>query len=245
MLDKRFLKTALINLILFSIFFLLAAQLVSRHYQVANTEILSNFVIDLFPEPNVNGFYNNSLYPYSILTWALIGLYIFLKLGQYITGKFLTPQSRIRQSFLDCQIDLTYHLLGLLIVITLLQTWGHSKYFKNIWGKYDRLSADKIKEQLIGLSFPFAELAKEYYIPGHQNGRLITDIDINKNPGSTIYRRLAYCLYPIIIRYNQTPPDPDYLIYFVVKDAASHVPEDYKIQLDLGHSVIAVRKELL
>ena len=99
---------------------------------------------------------------------------------------------------------------------------------------------------MIGPIYDYAVLCRQYFKDGHQRGRLMTDIDLSTEEGMTLHRRLAYYLYPIMIRSYQDAENPDYLIYLHKKDAVNAVPHGYVINFKINdNNLMATRKDLL
>jgi len=102
------------------------------------------------------------------------------------------------------------------------------------------------KRYFMGFLYDFASMCRFHVKEGHTDGKLITDMDQATHVGATSHRRLAYYLYPIIIRGREEAKNPDYLIYFHKQNADTLIPEGYVVRVKIDDSnLLAIRRDLL
>ncbi|MBF0478863.1 MAG: hypothetical protein HQL26_05215 [Candidatus Omnitrophica bacterium] len=132
-----------------------------------------------------------------------------------------------------------------MLLINLAQLIQHQNYFRAFYNALARKETPEKLKYMIGFPYKFAVNCRSKYINGHTNGRLLTDWDIQSNPGMTYQREIAYYIYPIKIRGNNTNIKPDYLVFFDKTNAESLVPANYVIKVKMDEqNLLAVRKDL-
>lgn len=132
----------------------------------------------------------------------------------------------------------------LFFLFTILQTIG----LVNDAQKEFRIYAGKsIEEKYVAITGKQIYLFVRYCrqtLPGFHNARLLTDMDLSKDPGMITHRVLAYFLYPIDIRNIRNGP-VDSLILFANRNAIANVPEDFEIRGIFDQSsVVAVKRNI-
>ena len=233
--------------ILLAICLVLSLYLTSLFFNIPVVVLLKDIPDGLFPHPHENGFYGNSVHVYTVLS-LLIAIFCWSAL---LFNRIITDSVLISRKFIPHRVFLeNFHIchvvLGILLAVTCWQTIQHGRYFLNVYSTFGFLNDTQKKRYLMGFVYDYASLCRQYFKEGHQNGELITDMDISRPAGMTLHRRLAYYLYPIRIRANQGGAKPDYLIFFQKRDAAAIVPEDYAVKFRVDDSnIFAVRKDLL
>ncbi len=217
--------------------FLIAGFLVSGSFKNAS--------VFLFPHPHENGFYGNGIQAY-----VLIGLTFLIFFGFILCINvlciFIFKQKYSYEKPLIKSSSVSLVMLAAILIITLAQTVQHAKYFLNNYSRFNSLNVAEKKQYFMGFVYDYALSCRQYFKEGHQHGKLITDMDLSTNMGMTQQRRLAYYLYPIMIRSVGDIENPDYLIYFQKKNAATLVPKEYVVQLRINDdNLMAIRKDLL
>lgn len=143
---------------------------------------------------------------------------------------------------LTSQQSMFFVLCILLFFVSMVQLNNFYYYYDFEKRMYGGKSIEEKKAQIYyGLPYNYSVFCHQY-IPGYKNAQLITDLDINQDPGMFIHRLLAYYLYPIDIRKIRQN-EPDYLLFFMKENAKDFVPDNFQIIAELSKkSLIAKRK---
>ena len=122
----------------------------------------------------------------------------------------------------------------------LFQTIGQFSFFTKESNAVSLQEINPIQKQIS----QFAQFCQQL-IPGEHRARLITGLDLSKDPGMIMRNALAYYLYPIDIRKIRKKDPVDYLIIFAKKDARKNVPENYIILGEYDSSnILAVKRNV-
>lgn len=141
-----------------------------------------------------------------------------------------------------------HHTVFLIAIIVFLftaslETINHIKFFSSEFKFFSRKTLSEKNTVIFGLPYKFAMFCRELS-PGKSRGNLITDLDIDKDPGLTLHRRLSYHLYPINIRIP-TEQATDCYIAFQKKDFIKAIPKDFnKLYVFDQFNALAVKTEL-
>jgi len=130
----------------------------------------------------------------------------------------------------------------LFVIVTLNQLFNFHFYYKFERNLFSGKSLQEKNLRLnYGLAYTYSSFC-HHYIKGYQNAQLITDVNINKDPGMLDHRMIAYYLYPIDIR-NVRKKQPDYILFYMKNEAREHVPDEFEIIAEINdENLIAKRK---
>lgn len=171
-------------------------------------------------------------------------LYIYFIFLLSIALSFLLYKYTIKNFNINPQQFMFYVGCILFVIVTINQLYNFHYYYKF---EKQLFSGKSLAEKNLNLSYGTAYRYSSFchhYIRGHQNARLITDVDINKEPGMLDHRMMAYYLYPIDIR-DVRKKEPDYLLFYRKKNASDHVPDNFQIIVEVNNEyLIAKRKQL-
>jgi len=197
----------------------------------------------IFPKPHVNGFYGYSEKFYEFLYTALLIYFVIILLYNGIIRRIST--SHVSLPAIQ-SAAISKSLIAMICILAVLQMIGHARYFSTIYAETSTMNESQKKSYTAGFVYDFAVRCHPYFIEGHYNARLITDLDINESFGMTLHRYLAYYLYPVKIRYKKAAREPDYLIYFQKNGAVALVPDDFEVLLTVDdENILAARKDVL
>lgn len=189
---------------------------------------------DLFPSPDVTGFYGNSAEIYYLL-------HILIFLIAIPTSIFILIKSNIS---IKLKKFCTFFVLYIFLFINFIQIGGHFQYFsQEFQAAYNKTEIEK-KTILMGASYIFAKECQKVLSTEKLPANLITDLDLSKGIGMTAQRQLAYYLYPKVnLRSHNQKENPIYLVYFFKKNAEQYIPSDYKIKYKYNkHNMLAIKK---
>jgi hypothetical protein len=127
-------------------------------------------------------------------------------------------------------------------VLTIFQAAGLFKNYLIDYQIFANKSLDQ-KNQIIesNHSYAFAQFCHTI-LPGRHTAKLVTDLDLSRDPGMFIYRQFAYYLYPIDNRNIRNEP-VDTLIIFIKNNARKNIPDNFQIIGTFNkNNLIAIKK---
>ena len=138
--------------------------------------------------------------------------------------------------------DIFRVILAFYFLMIGFQTIGQGIYFKDMRKRYKGKTYHEKKVETFGKIYIYS-LNSRRLLPGRHQGKLITDMDISRDPGMINHRSLAYLLYPIDIRRVRGDGE-DCLVVFNKKDAMASVSEEYEIIQTFGPYDLLARKKV-
>ncbi len=185
--------------------------------------------------------HHNLVRPCSAFTLNF-NIYIYFVLFFSTAIAFIFQKTIVRnleftfQQFIFCIISVLFTL------VSMNQLFNFQYYFKFEQQLFGNKSLREKNSNLYeGIVYRYSIFCHNF-INGAQNAQLITDLDLNREPGMLDHRMLAYYLYPIDIR-NVRRKAPDYLLFFMKRNASDHVPDNFKIIAVINKdNLIAKRK---
>jgi len=155
----------------------------------------------------------------------------------YLVHKMFKKQQPRFVSILFSTLFIIYAL------ITTLLTINWAGYFNNEIKAVSGKTTEQKYSQFFGRNaFIFSQQCKRI-LPGYRSAKLITDMDMTRDPGMITHRMLAYFLYPIDIR-GIHKEDPNTLIIFAKDNAGESVPDNFKTVIKFNDEyVVAVKKD--
>ena len=212
----------------FSILFIYLAYKHHINYSDLFAELLLLFYL-----PHHNNCYSGIIFHTPLYLIIYIGLLLFLILIQLCSScKILKGSTK--------NMIITGLFFYFFIIIS-FQTTNQFFYFaKDIKNNQNKNLPNRLAKPERTIYF-FAESVK-HTLPQKSSAELITDMDINKEPGMYYHRLLSYYLYPVDIRRIRKQP-LDYLILFEKNDAPQHVLRNYKTLVQLSPTSLIAQKE--
>jgi len=204
--------------------FAVSCLVFSRFLKVPLSGFLLDLIINLFPFSNENTVLVREIRGVNILVY----LYAIVAVSGIITfiyGKFLnTPASPAGSlSFRDTVLSA---VIAAFVLTAAIQTAHHVNRFASEVKVFSGKTLPERNSLIFGLPYEFALFCKER-LPGPRDGAFVTDLDIDKDPGMTLHRRLAYHLYPINIRIAPGGRADCYVI-FQKHDPRAAAPKDLR-----------------
>ena len=133
-------------------------------------------------------------------------------------------------------------LLTIYFFVTVGQTICFFKYFKKELKLFSEETTEGKYSSVLKDIYLLPKHTKSY-LPGYHRTKLITGLNIKKDPGAIIYRIFAYLLYPIDIRnIHSNEPFDSVLVYFK-ENAIDDIPEGYTLyHIFSDESIIAIKE---
>lgn len=168
-----------------------------------------------------------------------------LLLGSVIVALLLIEiVHRIKPQRFPAEFGVRFKLafLAVFVFSLCIQTIGQWPYivsqFKRLTG---RAEEQRVSDKNILNINRFIRFCQEH-IKGRHAAQLITDINIEQQPGDYYYRYIAVSLYPIDVRGIRGEPQ-DVLVIFDKSDPYNSVPNDYQVLAVYDQrSLLAVRR---
>lgn len=183
--------------------------------------------VNIFFAPLVDGV-NLYVFFYAILYCSLL-----LTIGV----RFLHKERFDRMAIASFSVLILYGLITALLT----KQWAADtlRNIKTFSGKTTEEKNAALRHNHI---FIFAQFCRSR-LPEKGAARIVTDLDLTRDPGMFYQRRLAYYLYPIDMR-NVRQEEPEIMIIFAKHNAKASVPEDFEILASLDEeNLVAVKKK--
>lgn len=166
----------------------------------------------------------------------------------YVILFFSINLSFIFQKFITKNIGITFQQFVFSIVsvlfflVSLNQLYNFKYYYKFENELFGNKSIEEKNANLYdGIAYQYSRFCHAN-IQGHRNAQLITDADLSREPGMLAHRMLAYYLYPIDIR-EVRKKEPDYLLFFMKKNAKEHIPHNFEVIATLNKDNLVARRK--
>lgn len=233
-MKKNKLILPLIFLSTLASFFLLIEVLIFIQNEYIKSIIL-RFIKGLY-NPHTNIFLVNKI--------ASINLNIyFYLLIPVSTGTmfFLLKFFQFKKNITDKVFQNIY--LSVFFIFISLQMISQWNIFQKEISQYHNRTLHEINLLRFGKIYRFTQYLKKIR-PGAHKAKLLTDVNLNQDPGMYGHRVLAYHLYPIDIRIKKG--EVDTLIFFNKKDFKKNVPQNFQIIENFNDNIgLAIRKDKL
>ena len=176
-----------------------------------------------------------------------VNIYIYLLIMVSILTSFFfkvpIAKTKNKIGLIFCPYRVFLLTLIVFFLISGIQTFNQIKRFsskikllsgKTLSEKYSLIFGDPL--------YRFAMFCQEHF-PGEHRAKLVTDLDLNEDPGMTLYYRLCYYLYPINVRISTDQPVDCYIV-FHKKDPLTAIPKDIKALYTFNQfGVLAIKEE--
>ena len=104
-------------------------------------------------------------------------------------------------------------------------------------------STDEVYTKTLGGVYLLPKHTKSL-LPGYHRAKLITDLDMTKDPGALYQRELSYFLYPIDIRNIYSKKPFDTVLIFFKENVENHIPDGYQLHhIFNDKNIIAIKKD--
>jgi len=229
------------TLVIFSICLVSFLIWLSHLYEMSLLELIVLFKKGLYL-PHHNAFRVGEIADTNVL--ALV--YIFLLITILVTViyfTFFTDEKTKRKNPPHAQIITTIGIIGLLL-FTGIQQVRRIDYFIYEKSKLSGKSTDEKIFSLFGSKYQFPKICQKILNKPHQC-KLITDLDLSRDPYMFSQRLLSYYLYPkLSMRFDNKSP-VDCLVLYSNKNVLNEVPENYRVLVTAENAnyILAIRNK--